>query len=109
MAKFFHKNKGGVTIGDQDSTPIKAINYQTGSFDCGSIAATTKVSTSITVTGVAVGDLVIVNWSAAFEDDIVLSEIVITANTVAVNLYNPTGGAIDPAAVTYYLIWIDRT
>ncbi len=74
-----------------------------------SIGATSKGSAAITITGAAVGDVVIINPQAALEDDIILSEVVVSADTATVYAYNPTAGAIDPVAVTVDWVWIDLT
>jgi len=90
-------------------TILKKVKAGSATFNPGSIAATTKLGTAVTITGAAVGDRVTVNPRTAFEDDIILSEVVVTANTATVFLYNPTAGAIDPASITLDWLWFDLT
>lgn len=59
----------------------------------------------ITVTGVRVGDAVAVALPAAW-GNIQLGGVIVTANnTLFLQLYNPTGGAIDPPAGDFQFTW----
>ena len=96
-------NTGKQTVG---TVPLARIDGFTGSstVDIGSIAANTTVSTSITVTGAAGADFVMVSTSdGALSANIVLHARVTAANTVTVYLSNTSAGAIDPANANYYV------
>lgn len=81
---------------------ISKVFNATVSVNPASLAATTKAGTAVTVTGVAVGDLVVVEPPAALEDDLIFCGARVTgADEVTVYLYNPTGGAIDAAAANW--------
>ena len=71
----------------------------TATYDPASINSTLSVSTTITVTGVAIGDVVIPTFSLDLAG-IVLSGYVSAANTVTVVFANPTAGAVDLASGT---------
>lgn len=87
---------GGIKIG---SKTIDGILTGTVSINPASIAATSRAATSVTIAGVKVGDTVVLEPPAALNDDLLYVGCRVTANdTVAVYLYNPTGGAIDDSA-----------
>jgi hypothetical protein len=76
------------------------------SLDFGSISAVSQANLTITVTGAAVGDEVILALPAAPTAGIVFNAFVSAANTVTVRASNITAGSIDPAAATYGVIVI---
>jgi len=68
----------------------------TATVDPPSIGAAGKTSVTFTVTGAQVGDVVDVQPPAALETGLVVVAARVSAlNTVQVDLYNPTAGAID--------------
>lgn len=69
-----------------------------------SIATTASADLTITVTGAAVGDEVVMALPAAPTAGIVFNAFVSAANTVTIRASNITGGSIDPAAATYGVI-----
>ena len=71
--------------------------------DYGSIGAVATATTTLTVTGAAAGDTVLVTPSTALEAGIVVYGYVSAADTVTIVANNPTAGAIDPASRTYYV------
>lgn len=77
----------------------------TAAVDPPSIAAGAKTSVTFSVTGASVGDLVEVQPPAALETGlVVVAARVSAANTVQVDLYNPTAGAIDGTSRTWTYI-----
>lgn len=76
----------------------------TQSLDVASVAANTTAEQTFTVTGLAVGDAVIVNKPALNAGLGVCNARVSAANTLALTFNNNTAGAIDPAAETYTII-----
>lgn len=75
-----------------------------------SIAATTKAGTAVTVTGVAAGDIVVATPPSTLEDDLIPAGAVVTdTDEVTIYLYNPTGGAVDGAALTWTLLVIEMS
>ena len=76
------------------------------SLDFGSISAASQSSLTITVTGAAVGDEVILALPATPTAGIVFNAFVSAANTVTIRASNITGSPVDPAAATYGVIVI---
>lgn len=70
---------------------------RTGSttWDPASVADGAMTSTTVTVTGAAVGDVVAVGFSVAVPAGALLVGSVTATNTVTVTLFNKTGGALD--------------
>jgi len=73
----------------------------TATLDFGSIATTATADLTITVTGAAVGDAVILGLPAAPAAGIVFFAFVSAADTVKVRAMNITGLSVDPASATY--------
>lgn len=96
----------GTSLGD--GTPVQAIYSATTTWNPGSIAAGAAVSTTVTVTGAAVGDAVfVVNEHGAQDNSNLMCFARVTAtNTVTIYLHNTiTGGAsIDPASRTVRVV-----
>jgi hypothetical protein len=76
------------------------------SLNFGSIATTASADLTITVTGAAVGDEVIMALPAAPAAGIVFNAFVSAANTVTIRATNVTALSVDPAAATYGVIVI---
>jgi hypothetical protein len=76
------------------------------SLNFASIATTASADLTITVTGAAVGDEVILALPAAPAAGIVFNAFVSAANTVTVRATNVTALSVDPAAATYGVIVI---
>lgn len=99
-------------VGFGGDARIRAFRTGNVSYNAGSIAATSKLCTSVaTIAGIENGDTVFLNQRAAFEDDIVTSETRIDSagDDFELCLYNPTAGAIDPVAVTVDWFFVDLT
>lgn len=77
-------------------------------WDAGSIADGDEEAKEITVTGAALGDYVLCSMSVDVAD-LVLSAQVTAANTVTASLANNTGGAIDLASATIYVMVIKKS
>jgi hypothetical protein len=87
-----------------------ALQYGTVSVDPASIAATTRLGIDVTITGLAVGDLLVMHPPVGLHDDLVLHGWrVKDDDTATIFLYNPTAGAIDDPAQTWEYEWWDRT
>ena len=71
----------------------------TGTWDPGSVAAGGKVSTTLTVSGAALGDFVLRSFSLDIQE-LTLTADVSATNTVEVVLANLTGSAVDLASGT---------
>lgn len=68
-------------------------------FDWASLASATQQSTTVTVTGAAVGDTVVVSHSTSLGGTRIWGEVT-SANTVTVYQRNDTGGAVDVTSGT---------
>ena len=72
-------------------------------FTAAEVAAATAAEQTITINGVAVGDMVSVSPPANTKKTACASARVSAANTVALMFVNPTSGALTPDAGTYLL------
>lgn len=71
----------------------------TATFDPASLADGAGTTTTVTVTGAALGDIALASFSAALQG-IMVTAWVSAANTVSVRFQNETGGALDLASGT---------
>lgn len=79
------------------------------SLDFGSIGPQSQSSLTITVTGAADGDEVVLGVpNASFTAGLIFTARVSSANTVSIQCYNGTVGAIDPASGTFKASVIKR-
>jgi hypothetical protein len=95
-------SQNGFIVGS-GSTITKALSAS-ASLDFGSISTASQASLTITVTGAAVGDEVIMALPAAPAAGLVFNAFVSAANTVTVRASNISGAPVDPAAATYGVI-----
>lgn len=99
---------GDLRVGGAET--IKIIDVGTVSIDPGSIAAQTRGSVTFTLTGAAVGDIVIMQPPGALNSGLVYAGCEVTsANTVTVYLGNLTGVAIDDGSNQWRFMWFDTT
>lgn len=75
--------------------------FASTSLDFPSVAAAGQQELTITVTGAAVGDAVMLAAPASLTAGLIATARVSAANTVTVRLSNITAGAIDPASATW--------
>lgn len=87
-------------------TTVTKILSATASLNYGSISAASQADLTITVTGAAVGDEVVMALPAAPAAGLVFNAFVSAANTVTIRASNITASPIDPAAATYGVIVI---
>lgn len=78
-----------------------AMLANTATLDFPSIPAQDTAELTITVTGAAVGDAVLLGPPSTFIADLSATGYVSATNTVTVRLANPTAAAIDPASATW--------
>jgi len=93
-------NSSGLTIGSGGSAISKVLTA-TATLDFGSIAAQSSADLTITVTGAAAGEAVMMGLPATASAGVVFNAIVTSANTVTIRATNTTASAIDPASATY--------
>jgi hypothetical protein len=77
-------------------------------WDAGSIADGDEEAKDVTITGAALGDYVLASLSIDVAD-LVLTAQVTAADTVTASLANNTGGAIDLASATLYVMVIKKS
>ena len=82
------------------SLGVLATLTATASLDFASIAANTTADMTMTVTGAAIGDVVVVGPSVAFDAGLVATGFCASADTVTVRVANVTIAAIDPTSRT---------
>lgn len=92
---------GGSLVGTQVGIHSFAIGTGATSttWDPGEVAAGSKVSTTVTVSGANLGDFVLASFSLDLQE-LVLSASISAANTVEVVLANLTGSAVDLSSGT---------
>lgn len=94
-----------------DITAVRALfaGILTGSatYDAASLADGVGATTTITVTGAALGDFVMISGSLDFQG-ITVTGYVSAADTVAVRLQNESTGAIDLASMTLRAVVFPR-
>jgi hypothetical protein len=93
-------------IASDGSNTITKVLSGSASLNFAEIAAAAQASLTITVTGAAVGDEVILALPAAPAAGIVFNAFVSAADTVTVRASNITAAPVDPAAATYGVIVI---
>lgn len=94
---------GGFIAGTGTAAITKILTGQ-AALDFPSIAAASQASLTITVTGAAVNDEVIMGLPAAPAAGIVFNAFVSAANTVTIRATNVTAAPVDPASATYSVI-----
>jgi len=89
---------------DTLGTTLTKIKKYTATIDPASVAANTVASEAFTVTGLAVGDIVIVNPGVATIG--VAGAKVTGANELTITFVNPTASPIDPASSDWDIVAI---
>ena len=85
---------------------VTEMGIVTVSANLGSVATITTEEETFTVTGVRVGDFVMVSKSTHKAGYGVCSARVSADDTVAVTIVNPTAGAVDDDADTLVVFWM---
>lgn len=104
--------KTGRVIGHQGGnasnvfgTPIRTHRSVTAAWNPGAITNGTAVSTTVTVTGAAVGDNVRASYDQTLADGMILSAQVTGAGTVTVSIFNATAGSLTPTSGNVRVDW----
>jgi hypothetical protein len=103
---------GDATVGTLavgGGTVIKKVTKGTGSVDLASITNGETGSGTFTVTGAAVGDVIVVNPPALTTGLAFAGAAVTGANTVTVYAVNASAAPIDQAEATFTYLWVDVT
>ena len=96
-------SQNGFKAGTNGAAITKVLTAS-ATLDFPSIAAVSQANLTITVTGAAVGDEVILSLPAAPAAGLVFNAFVSAANTVTVRATNVTAAAVDAASATYGVI-----
>lgn len=99
-------SQNGFIAGTGSATITKVLTA-TATLDFPSIAAATQASLTITVTGAAVGDEVIMALPAAPAAGLVFNAFVSATNTVTIRASNISGSPVDAASASYGVIVIN--
>ena len=99
------RSLAGFVAGESGAAIIRVL-MGSAALDFPSIAAASQQNLTITVTGAAVGDEVLLGLPAAPTAGIVFNAFVSAANTVTIRATNVTAGAVDPASATYNVVVI---
>lgn len=95
------KSTNGFRVG-ASTVDLTLVMKGTVSVDPASLLAATTNDTSVTITGAALGDVIVMNPPDALESGLVFGGARVTAaNTVKVRVGNVTAGAIDAAAASW--------
>lgn len=101
---------GDLKVDTTGSTIKKILTGTLSSVNPGSIAANTRGSVDATLTGVAAGDIVILQAPDGLNTGLVYGGCVVSAgDTVRIYLANITGSPIDDGANDWIYLWIDVT
>ena len=95
-------SQNGFIVGS--GATISKVLSGSASLNFGSISAAAQADLTITVTGAATGDEVILALPASPTAGIVFNAFVSAADTVTVRATNITAAPVDPAAATYGVI-----
>ena len=95
-----NQTTGTVTTG----ATLTKIRTASASLNFPSISAASQADLTITVTGAAVGDEVVMALPAAPAAGIVFNAFVSATNTVTIRATNVTASPVDPAAATYSVL-----
>jgi len=108
MATTIHDTEG-TRIG-ADGVLIKAVRSGTASinFPAGSATVGDIVEATATITGAAVGDVIVANPGAAVAADVVWNVVSVEANTVRLRATQGTASQ-DAAATNFTYLWFDLT
>jgi len=98
-----HSNLQGLLPGGTAGYHLNKILHASTVFDFPNITAGTTSTTTVSVTGAAVGDAVVVNPDSVIEAGINIYGYVSAANTVTIVAANPSAGAVNPVSRTYYV------
>jgi hypothetical protein len=85
---------------------VSELTAATATLNFGSIATTASADLTITVTGAAVGDYVVLALPASPAAGIVFNGFVSAADTVTIRATNVTTLSVDPASATYGVLVI---
>ena len=96
-------SQNGFIAGTGSATITKVLTAS-ASLNFPSISAASQADLTITVTGAAVGDEVMMSLPAAPAAGLVFNAFVSAANTVTIRASNITASPVDPAAATYGVI-----
>lgn len=90
---------------------LKGLKAGTVAVNPPSIAATSSAEVAVSISGVAVGDIVLFEPPSGLETGLAASGTgrVSAANTVQLRLTNVTGAAVDGASRTWRYLWVDLT
>jgi hypothetical protein len=75
----------------------------------GSINDQSRGSVDVTLTGIAAGDLLVLEPPTTLASGLAYAGHRITADTVTIFLYNSSGAAINDGALDWRYVWWDRT
>jgi hypothetical protein len=98
------RSLGGFIAGNGNT--ITKVLSGSASLNFGSIGAAAQADLTITVTGAAVGDEVVMALPAAPAAGLIFNAFVSATNTVTIRASNITAAPVDPAAATFGVIVI---
>lgn len=91
-------------------TIVKKIQYGTVAVDPASITNAQSAETAVTITGIAVGDVVMFFPPASLETGLVFSGARVSgANTAQLRLSCHAAAPVDGASRTWEFLWVDLT
>ena len=104
-SRFDHRGIGTFQIGrDSNAAKIKKILTLAATYNPASMATNTSTSTTLTVSGAAIGDVCSAGFSVAVPAGVYLTADVTATDTVTVKLFNQTAGTVDLASGTIRVV-----
>lgn len=99
---------GALNVGA--GTNIKEIQSGSVAIDFPAASANNYASATFTVTGAAVGDIVLLSTSVTPAASFTIQNVGVTAaNTAVVQGFNHGAASVNPAEFTAYYLWLDVT
>jgi len=86
-----------------------AMTSGTLSVNPGDISDQQRGSVAVTLTGIAAGDLLVLEPPTNLAVGLAYAGFRITADTVTIFLYNSSGGSVNDGALDWRYTWWDRT
>lgn len=91
------------------ATHFAAVTSGTISVNPASISDQVRGSVDVTITGIAAGDLLVLEPPTTLAAGLAYAGFRITADTVTIFLYNSSGASINDGALDWRYTWWDRT
>jgi len=101
---------GSLAFRNDGTASVHGIYHATATVDVASMLTDAEADVAITITGVAVGDLVLIEPVDLAEGVALVSAAArCSADTATVTVLNTSSGTVNPASATWRYTWFDLT